>query len=109
VLNTPGDTMARSEVMEKIRGLSQVAADDPSEERIRARLESLMADPVTVTDELVAIRQHIYARPVFAESMRYILCLRDPVGCQSRPAALTWPSVHGLEWNPAIGGTGRPT
>jgi 2-hydroxy-6-oxonona-2,4-dienedioate hydrolase len=78
VLNTPGGTMARPEVMEKIRGLSQAAADDPSEERIRARLEWLMADPVTVTDELVAIRQNIYARPGFAESMRHILCLQDP-------------------------------
>jgi 2-hydroxy-6-oxonona-2,4-dienedioate hydrolase len=37
-----------------------------------------MADPATVTDELVAIRQAIYAQPGFAESMRYILCLQDP-------------------------------
>ncbi|NMH99655.1 alpha/beta fold hydrolase [Pseudonocardia acidicola] len=78
VLNTPGGTMARPEVMERIRGLSQAAADDPSEERIRARLEWLMADPKTVTDELVAIRRTIYARPGFAESMRHILCLQDP-------------------------------
>jgi len=78
VLNTPGGTMARSEVMERIRSLSQAAADDPTDERIRARLEWLMADPATVTDELVAIRQAIYAQPGFAESMRYILCLQDP-------------------------------
>ena len=78
VLNTPGGTMARPEVMERIRSLSQAAADDPTEERIRARLEWLMADPATVTDELVAIRQAIYAQPGFAESMRRILCLQDP-------------------------------
>ncbi|WP_214369695.1 alpha/beta fold hydrolase [Pseudonocardia sp. H11422] len=78
VLNTPGGTMARPEVMEKIRSLSQAAADDPTEERIRARLEWLMADPATVTDELVAIRRTIYARPGFADSMRHILCLQDP-------------------------------
>ncbi|MGD0395167.1 MAG: alpha/beta fold hydrolase [Acidimicrobiales bacterium] len=78
VLNTPGGTMARPEVMERIRSLSQVAADDPTDERIRARLEWLMADPATVTDELVAIRQAIYAQPGFAESMRHILCLQDP-------------------------------
>jgi pimeloyl-ACP methyl ester carboxylesterase len=53
-------------------------ADDPSDERIRARLECLMADPATVTDELVAIRRTIYARPGFAGSMRHILCLQDP-------------------------------
>jgi 2-hydroxy-6-oxonona-2,4-dienedioate hydrolase len=78
VLNTPGGTMATPEVMERIRSLSQAAADDPTDERIRARLEWLMADPKTVTDELVAIRRNIYAQPGFAESMRHILCLQDP-------------------------------
>jgi 2-hydroxy-6-oxonona-2,4-dienedioate hydrolase len=78
VLNTPGGTMARPEVMERIRRLSQNAADDPSEAHVRARLEWLMAKPDTVTDELVAIRRAIYARPGFAESMRHILCLQDP-------------------------------
>lgn len=78
VLNTPGGTMARPEVMERIRSLSQAAADDPTDERIRARLEWLMADPKTVTDELVAIRRTIYAQPGFATSMRHILCLQDP-------------------------------
>lgn len=78
VLNTPGGTMATPEVMERIRSLSQAAADDPSEERIRARLEWLMADNSSVTDELVAIRRGVYGRPGFAESMRHILCLQDP-------------------------------
>ena len=39
---------------------------------------ALMADPRTVTDELVAIRRTIYSQPGFAESMRHILCLQDP-------------------------------
>lgn len=78
VLNTPGGTMATPEVMERIRSLSQAAADDPSDERIRTRLEWLMADPETVTDELVAVRRGIYSRPGFADSMRHILCLQDP-------------------------------
>jgi len=78
VLNTPGGTMARPEVMARIRDLSQAAADDPGQDRIRARLEWLMADPDSVTDELVAVRRAIYARPGFARSMRHILCLQDP-------------------------------
>ncbi len=78
VLNTPGGTMATPEVMERVRSLSQAAADEPTDERIRARLEWLMADPKTVTDELVDIRRTIYAQPGFAESMRHILCLQDP-------------------------------
>ncbi|MFC9837935.1 alpha/beta fold hydrolase [Rhodococcus sp. NPDC127530] len=78
VLNTPGGTMATPEVMERIRSLSQAAADDPSGGRIRARLEWLMADPSSVTDELVAIRRGVYSRSGFADSMRHILCLQDP-------------------------------
>lgn len=78
ILNTPGGTMARAEVMEKIRSLSQAAADDPSGERIRTRLEWLMADPSSVTDELVAVRQGVYSRSGFSESMSHILCLQDP-------------------------------
>ncbi|MBL7493967.1 alpha/beta fold hydrolase [Frankia sp. AgB1.9] len=78
VLNTPGGTMATPEVMERIRSLSQAAADDPSEERIRTRLEWLMADSSSVTEELVGIRRGVYSRPGFAESMRHILCLQDP-------------------------------
>jgi len=78
VLNTPGGTMANPEVMSRLRSLSQAAADDPSSERIRARLEWLMADPATVTDDLTEIRRSIYARPGFSESMRHIMCLQDP-------------------------------
>ncbi|NUP34837.1 MAG: alpha/beta fold hydrolase, partial [Streptomycetaceae bacterium] len=78
VLNTPGGTMARPDVMAQIRTLSQAAADDPSPARIRARLEWLTADPASVTDELVDVRRTVYARPGFARSMRHILCLQDP-------------------------------
>ncbi|MEV5835511.1 alpha/beta fold hydrolase [Nocardia sp. NPDC052112] len=78
VLNTPGGTMSRPETMETIRSLSQAAADDPTPDRIRARLEWLMADNSSVTDELVEIRRGIYAQPGFADSMRHILCLQDP-------------------------------
>ena len=78
VLNTPGGTMATPEVMERIRSLSQAAADEPTPERIRARLEWLMADDNSVTDELVETRRAIYARSGFADSMRHVLCLQDP-------------------------------
>ena len=78
VLNTPGGTMANPDVMDRIRCLSQEAADDPTPARIRARLEWLMADPATVTEELVDVRRRIYAQPGFAESMQHVLCLQDP-------------------------------
>lgn len=78
VLNTPGGTEARPEVMERLRTLSQQAADDPTPERIRTRLEWLMADNATVTDELVESRRQIYSREGFSESIRHIMCLQDP-------------------------------
>lgn len=78
VLNTPGGTMANPQVMQRIRELSQAAADEPTDERIRARLEWLMADPATVTDELVESRQRIYAQPYFPTSMQQIMVLQDP-------------------------------
>jgi 2-hydroxy-6-oxonona-2,4-dienedioate hydrolase len=44
VLNAPGGTMASPEVMERIRALSQAAADDPTEER-RARSSTSATHP----------------------------------------------------------------
>lgn len=77
VLNTPGGTMATPQVMERIRTLTQRAADEPTAKHIRARLEWLMADPASVTDELVEVRSAIYSRPGFGGSMRHVLCLQD--------------------------------
>lgn len=78
ILNTPGGTMATPEVMERIRTLSQAAADDPNPQRIRERLEWLMADNTSVTEELVDVRRRIYSREGFSTSMTQILCLQDP-------------------------------
>jgi 2-hydroxy-6-oxonona-2,4-dienedioate hydrolase len=77
VLNTPGGRTVDLAVMERIRTLTQEAADDPTPERLRARLEWLMADPRSVTDELVEVRRAIYARDGFADSVRHVLCLVD--------------------------------
>lgn len=78
VLNTPGGTMANPNVMKRIQTLSQQAANDPTVEAIRERLEWLMADPKSVTDELVEMRQYLYSRPGFSRSMASILCLQEP-------------------------------
>lgn len=77
VLNTPGGNLSVPEVRNRLRTLTQGAADDPSDARIRARLEWLMADPATVTQELIDVRRSIYARPGFSTSMRHIMCLQD--------------------------------
>jgi 2-hydroxy-6-oxonona-2,4-dienedioate hydrolase len=77
VLNTTGGSAARPEVMARIKELSQRAADDPSWDFIRARLEWLMADPAQVTDDLVATRQAIYAADGFKQAMTNALVLQE--------------------------------
>lgn len=62
-LNTMGGTMANPEVMERLYTLSMEAAKDPSWERVKARLEWLMADPSMVTDDLIKTRQEIFQQP----------------------------------------------
>lgn len=77
VLNTTGGSVARPEVMARIKELSQRAADDPTWEFIKARLEWLMADKSRVTDDLIATRQAIYAADGFKQAMRNALVLQD--------------------------------
>lgn len=77
VLNTAGGWTAHPEVMARIKQLSNEAAADPSWERIRARLEFLMCDKQTVTEDLIATRQRIYSQPGFASSMARIMCLQE--------------------------------
>lgn len=77
VLNTTGGSAARPEVMARIKELSQRAADDPSWDFIKARLEWLMADPMQVTDDLVATRQAIYASDGFKHAMKNALVLQE--------------------------------
>lgn len=77
VLNTPGGNLSVAEVRDRIRTLSQAAADDPTVERVRTRLEWLMADAGSVTQELIDTRRAIYSRPGFSDSMRHIMCLQE--------------------------------
>ena len=77
VLNTTGGSAARPEVMARIKELSQRAADSPTWEFIKARLEWLMADKAVVTDDLVATRQAIYASAGFGQAMRNALVLQE--------------------------------
>jgi 2-hydroxy-6-oxonona-2,4-dienedioate hydrolase len=77
VLNTAGGWTAHPEVMARIKKLSNEAASDPTWERIRTRLEFLMCDKSTVSDDLIETRRAIYAQPGFGETMARIMCLQD--------------------------------
>lgn len=77
VLNTTGGWTAHPEVMEKIKVLSMQAVNEPTTEMMRQRLEFLMFDKATVTDDLTEVRRSVYAEPGYADIMERILCLQD--------------------------------
>lgn len=77
VLNTMGGTMANPAVMERLLTLSMQAAEDPSWERVKARLEWLMADPTMVTDDLIRTRQAIFEQPDWIDACRSNMALQD--------------------------------
>lgn len=77
VLNTAGGWTAHPEVMARLKSLSNQAAEDPSWERIKTRLEFLMCDKSMVNDDLIETRRAIYAQDGFTEAMRRIMCLQE--------------------------------
>jgi 2-hydroxy-6-oxonona-2,4-dienedioate hydrolase len=77
VLNTAGGYTAFPEVMEKIKKVTLAAVQNPSWDTVKARLEFLMKDPKSVTDDLVAVRLAVYRQPGFANTMEGILCLQE--------------------------------
>lgn len=77
VLNTMGGTMANPTVMERLYTLSMEAAKDPSWERVKARLEWLMADPTMVTDDLIRTRQQIFEQPDWLMACEMNMALQD--------------------------------
>ncbi|MCU1506315.1 MAG: putative hydrolase or acyltransferase of alpha/beta superfamily [Microbacteriaceae bacterium] len=77
VLNTMGGTMANPKVMERLYTLSMEAAEDPSWDRVKARLEWLMADPTMVTPDLIRTRQRIFQQPDWKVACQMNMALQD--------------------------------
>ncbi|MDO5727321.1 MAG: alpha/beta hydrolase [Bowdeniella nasicola] len=77
VLNTMGGTMANPKVMERLYTLSMEAAKDPSWERVKARLEWLMADPTMVTADLIRTRQRIFEQDDWPMACEMNMALQD--------------------------------
>jgi 2-hydroxy-6-oxonona-2,4-dienedioate hydrolase len=70
--------MANPKVMERLYTLSMEAARDPSWERVKARLEWLMADPAMVTDDLIRTRQAIFQQPDWLKACEMNMALQNP-------------------------------
>jgi len=77
VLNTAGGWVANPEVMERIKKVSNAAADNPTWETVKARLEFLMYDKSMVNDDLIECRRRIFNRPGYSDVTRRILCLQE--------------------------------
>jgi 2-hydroxy-6-oxonona-2,4-dienedioate hydrolase len=77
VLNTAGGYTADPAVMARIKSVSQAAVRTASWNTVKSRLEFLMADPASVTPDLIATRLAIYRQPGFVEAMDRILCLQE--------------------------------
>lgn len=78
VLSSPGGNMLPTERLTFLRDLNERVAENPTWDDVRTRLEVVMYRPESVTDEMVAVRQDIYALEGFARSMHHIMCLHDP-------------------------------
>lgn len=78
VLNTTGGATCNPEVMARIKSLTTAAVENPTWDTVKARLEWLMANPSTVTNDLIACRQAIYQQADMPRAMRHILCLQEP-------------------------------
>src|SRR6476619_2635911 len=77
VLNTMGGIVANPEVMQRLYTLSMEAAKDPSWDRVKARLEWLMADPTMVTDDLIKTRQAIFQQPDWLQACEANMALQN--------------------------------
>jgi 2-hydroxy-6-oxonona-2,4-dienedioate hydrolase len=64
--------------MERIRAERTKAVNDPSWSSIKAMFEHLIAEPHNRIDDLVALRQAVYAQPEMLDTIDHILVLQDP-------------------------------
>lgn len=72
-----GGTVAKPEVMERIKGSTRKAVLSDDIAFTRQRLELLMFDSANVSEELVEIRHDIYHQPGFVENIDHLLCLQE--------------------------------
>lgn len=77
-VNTTGGAHSNPGAMKTIMERTLAAAQNPTPEVVRQRLEMLMSNPAAVTDELVATRRRAYLRPGMVDATRRILCLQIP-------------------------------
>ncbi|MFI8308308.1 alpha/beta fold hydrolase [Streptomyces sp. NPDC085927] len=83
------------EVGDRVRTVTQRALAAPTRESVRTRLEWLMLDSATVTDELVEARYRIYTLPDSQAAMPKLVA--EAPGEANRPYLLTEADLRALE------------
>lgn len=78
ILSAPGGRVVGEQQVDNAQSVSVQAVAEPTFENVRKRLQVVIHDPGKITDELVRIRQAVYSRPGFAQSLRHISVLRQP-------------------------------
>jgi 2-hydroxy-6-oxonona-2,4-dienedioate hydrolase len=78
VLNTCGGYNWDEAVFLRIRNLTLPAVMNNQRDEVRARLEFLVADKAQTTEEMVDIRQYIYAMPDFRKNVERMLDVQVP-------------------------------
>jgi 2-hydroxy-6-oxonona-2,4-dienedioate hydrolase len=78
VLSAPGGRVTDAERVDRAQSVSRQAVTEPTYENVKRRLQVVIHDPQKISDELVRIRQAVYSRHGFAESMGHISVLREP-------------------------------
>lgn len=78
VLSAPGGRVTNAERVDRAQSVSRQAVTEPTYENVKERLQVVIHDPEKITDELVHIRQAVYSRDGFGDSMRHIAVLRQP-------------------------------
>ncbi|WP_433455388.1 alpha/beta fold hydrolase [Streptomyces sp. CA-142005] len=76
ILSAPGGRMVEEARLDRTQSVSAQAVSEPTFENVKKRLQVVIHDPEKITDELVRVRQAIYAREGF--SMAYVSALREP-------------------------------
>ncbi|CEA09283.1 4,5:9,10-diseco-3-hydroxy-5,9, 17-trioxoandrosta-1(10),2-diene-4-oate hydrolase [Arthrobacter saudimassiliensis] len=78
ILSAPGGQVISQNAMGRARSISRDAVAEPSFANVKARLQVVIHDPELISDELVRMRQAVYARDGFAASMDHIMALQQP-------------------------------
>jgi len=78
VLNTAGGDKIDPEALARVRQSTLDAVEDPSWERIKARLQWLVYNKEDMHDDIVACRQAIYMQPTMRDGVERILTMHTP-------------------------------